>query len=228
MKVKAIFAALAIAAAIPASADVLYANNFESNANGFTGAGFLTGTQGYGALGFGQQMLRNTAGGNPATASVLNLNLATGVTGANLSLSFGAIDSWDGANCCGPDYFNIRVDGNLLFTKNFDTFAPAPASDPHLTTLSYGNQLGFSSWADQAYTMNFSLNNLSAGAHTIEFFASGNVWQAGDDESWAIDNVSVTGDRALPPAAVVPEPVSGVLLLGGLGVMALARRRRRA
>lgn len=225
MKIKAILAALAVAAALPASADVLYANNFESNATGFTGAGFLTGSQGYGALGFGQQMLRNNAPGNPATPSVLNLNFGSAVNGANLSLSFGALDSWDGNNCCGPDYFNIRVDGNLLFSKNFDAFG-APTVDPHLTTLSYGNQLGFSGWADQAYAMNFSLGNLSAGAHTIEFFASGNVWQAGDDESWAIDNVAVTGERGVP-AAAAPEPVSGALLLGGLGAMALARRRRR-
>ncbi len=227
MKFKAIFAALAIAAAIPASADVLYSNNFESNANGFTGAGFLTGTQGYGALGFGQQMLHNNAPGNPAAASVLNLNLGSAVNNATLNLSFGAIDSWDGSNCCGPDYFNIRVDGNLLFTKNFDTFAATPASGANLSTLSYGTQLGFSGWNDQAYTINLNLDQLAAGAHTIEFFASGNVWQAGEDESWAIDNLSLTGDRAAPPADV-PEPVSGALLLGGLGAMALARRRRRA
>jgi len=226
MNFKAIFAALAVAAAIPASADVLYANNFESNANDFSGAGFLTSSQGYGALGFGQQMLRNAAPGNPAAASVLSLNLASAVNDANLSLSFGAIDSWDGSNCCGPDYFNIRVDGNLLFSKNFDLFAGTPAVDSHLTALSYGAQLAGSGWGDQAYTMNFSLSNLSAGAHTIEFFASGDGWQAGDDESWAIDNVTVTGERGIPPAAV-PEPVSGALLLGGLGAMALARRRRR-
>jgi hypothetical protein len=227
MKVKAILAALAVAASIPASAAVLYTNNFESNTNGFTGAGFLTGTQGYGALGFGQQMLRNNAPGNPATASVLNLNFGGAVENAVLSLSFGALDSWDGSNCCGPDYFNISVDGVLKFQQNFDLFSGVAASNASLTTLIYNSQLGFSGWNDQAYTISLNLGQLAAGAHTIEFFASGNVWQAGDDESWAIDNVSLQGDRAAPPADV-PEPVSGALLLGGLGVMALARRRRRA
>lgn len=227
MKFKAILAALVMAAAIPASADVLYSNNFESNANGFTGAGFLTGTQGYGAVGFGQQMLRNNAPGNPATASVLNLNLGNAVSGASLSLSFGALDSWDGNNCCGPDYFNIRVDGNLLFKQNFNISNGTPAVNGNLTTLSYGNQLGFSGWADQAYTINLNLGELAVGNHSIEFFASGNLWQAGDDESWAIDNISLAGEQAVPPADV-PEPMSGALLLGGLGVMALARRRRRA
>lgn len=224
MKFKAILAALAVAAAIPASADVLYTNNFESNANGFTGAGFLTGTQGYGAVGFGQQMLRNNAPGNPAAASVLSLNLAGATSNTTLKLSFGAIDSWDGSNCCGPDYFNIRIDGNLLYQQNFDTFGAA-ASDANLTLLANHTHLGFSGWEDQAYTMNFNLGNLAAGAHTIEFFASGNVWQAGEDESWAIDNISLEGDRAAPPADV-PEPFSGALLLGGLGAMALVRRRR--
>ncbi|HEY0585330.1 MAG TPA: PEP-CTERM sorting domain-containing protein [Pseudoduganella sp.] len=224
MKFKAILAALTVAATLPASADVLYSNNFESNASGFTGAGFLTGTQGYGAVGFGQQMLRNNAPGNPAAASVLNLNFAGAVSDATLKLSFGAIDSWDGSNCCGPDYFNIRIDGNLLYQQNFDTFGAA-ASGSNLTLLANHTHLGFSGWEDQAYDMSFNLGNLAAGAHTIEFFASGNVWQAGDDESWAIDNVSVEGKRAAPPADV-PEPVSGALLLGGLGAMALARRRR--
>ncbi|WP_431476596.1 PEP-CTERM sorting domain-containing protein [Massilia eburnea] len=226
MKFKAILAALAVAAAIPASADVLYSNNFESNANGFTGAGFLTGTQGYSSVGFGQQMLRNNAQGNPAAASVLNLNFGGAVNDATLKLSFGAIDSWDGNNCCGPDYFNIRVDGNLLFQQNFDTFGAA-ASGPNLNLLANRTHLGFSGWEDQAYAMSFNLGNLAAGAHTIEFFASGNIWQGADDESWAIDNISLAGEQAVPPADV-PEPMSGALLLGGLGVMALARRRRRA
>jgi hypothetical protein len=226
MKFKAILAALAAAAAIPASAATIYSNNFETNANGFSGAGLLTGTQGYGAFGFGQQMLRNTAPGNPAAASVLNLNFGTAINGATLSLSFGAIDSWDGNNCCGPDFFNIRLDGNLLFSQNFDIFT-APTVHANLSTLAYGNQLGFSpTWGDQAYAMNFNLGNLSAGAHTIEFFASGVMWQALDDESWAIDNVLLAGERA-NPGNEVPEPVGGALLLGGLGALALARRRRR-
>ncbi|WP_374586597.1 PEP-CTERM sorting domain-containing protein [Pseudoduganella sp.] len=224
MNLKAILAAAALAAAIPASAGVVYTNNFESNSNGFIGAGSLTGTQGYGALGFGQQMLRNSSAGE---ATALKLNLGSALYTANLSLSLAVIDSWDGNNCCGPDYFNIRVDGKLLLTQNFDIFG-APAVSPNLSLLSYGNQLGFSgTWGDQAYTLSLSLGNLAAGAHTIEFFSSGAMWQAGDDESWAIDNLSISGERPLPPNDV-PEPVTGALLAGGLGAMALARRRRRA
>ncbi|MGW8393098.1 PEP-CTERM sorting domain-containing protein [Pseudoduganella sp. HUAS MS19] len=225
MKFKAILAALALAAALPASADVVYSNDFESNANGFSGAGFLTGTQDYSQHGFGQQMLRNNAQGNPAAASVLNLNFGSAVNNTTLKLSFGAIDSWDGSNCCGPDYFNIRVDGNLLFQQNFDVFGAA-ASGPNLNFLNRSH-LGFSGWEDMAYEMSFNLGNLAAGAHTIEFFASGSIWQGAEDESWAIDNISLAGDRAAPPADV-PEPMSGALLLGGLGAMALALRRRRA
>ena len=41
----------------------------------------------------------------------------------------------------------------------------------------------------------------------IDFYASGGGWQAGQDESWAIDNVEVT---------VVPVP--GAVLLGILGL----------
>ncbi|KQV61867.1 MULTISPECIES: PEP-CTERM sorting domain-containing protein [unclassified Duganella] len=225
MNFKAIFAALAVAASIPASADVIYTNNFESNANGFSGAGALTATQGYSQLGFGQQMLRNGATGNPAAASVLSLNFASAINAPTLKLSFGAIDSWDANNGYGPDYFNIRVDGKELYKQNFDTFGNS-ASDAHLTFLNHSH-LGFYGWEDQAYEMSFTLDNLAAGTHSIEFFASGAVWQGDTDESWAIDNISLTGERAAPPADI-PEPVSGALLLGGLGAMALARRRRRA
>lgn len=223
MKIKAVLAALALAAAIPASAGVVYTNNFESNSNGFTGAGSLTATQGYGALGFGQQMLRNSSNG---ASSILNLNLDSALYSANLSLSLAVIDSWDGGNCCGPDYFNVRVDGQVLLSQNFDIFG-VPAVSPNLKLLSFGNQLGFSgTWGDQAYGLSLNLGKLAAGAHTIEFFSSGVMWQAGDDESWAIDNLSISGERPLPPNDV-PEPVTGALLLGGLGAMALARRRRR-
>ncbi len=224
MNLKAIFAVLALAAGIPASATTLYTNNFESNTNGFSGAGSLTGSQGYKTIGFGDQMLRNDTAGNPAGASILNLNFGDAVSDATLTFSFAAIDSWNGnGSVYGPDFFNILVDGKKLFSESFD-YESSPNKSAKLTNLSYGKQLGFSYWPDQAYTMTLNLGDFSAGAHTIAFFASGDIWQAGDDESWAIDNVTLTGDHPVP-ATDVPEPVSGALLLAGLGAMALASRR---
>lgn len=59
-----------------------------------------------------------------------------------------------------------------------------------------------------------------ASSVTIEFFADGalgtNGWGGGTSESWAIDNIEVI--------AIIPEPSSILLCLGGVG-MALLRRR---
>jgi hypothetical protein len=223
MKLKSLVAALAAAACLPAMSATIYSNDFEANAAGFTGAGSLQGTQGYAGLGYGQQFLRNDTGGNPQTASVLNLNLAGAATGASLSLDLGIIDSWDGFNCCGPDFFNVKVDGVLVFSKNFSIF-DGPAADPALVLKHYGPNLGFNGgWGDQAYGLTLALGNLAAGAHTVEFYASGG-WQAGLDESWGVDNVLVSGDLANP----IPEPETYALMLAGLGVVAAVARRRRS
>jgi hypothetical protein len=222
MKIKLFLATLATAICLPALATPIYSNDFESNAAGFSGAGNLESSQGYSALGYGNQMLRNAAGGNPATASTLTLNLGSNVTGAVMNLDLAVIDSWDGFNCCGPDFFNVKVDGTLVFSQFFDSFG-VPTAATGLVNNAYGAALGFSSWTDGAYSLTLLLGDLGAGSHTVEFFASGDGWQAGDDESWAIDNLSIDG---AVPATDIPEPITGGLLLAGLGAMAALRRRQ--
>ncbi|HNC53180.1 MAG TPA: PEP-CTERM sorting domain-containing protein [Accumulibacter sp.] len=214
--------ALLSALAVPSQAAVFYSNDFEVSAAGMSGAGFLAPTQGYSAYGFGSQYFRNSSFGNPAASSVLGFSLGSAATSVALNFYFAAIDSWDGANCCGPDFFNVKVDGTTIYTKNFDIFG-SPSIGPELTTLVYGPNLAVSGWGDQGYKVALSIGNLSAGAHTIEFFASGSGWQGGDDESFAIDNVIVSGDDG----GQLPEPAS--LALCGLALLgAGAARRRRA
>jgi len=62
---------------------------------------------------------------------------------------------------------------------------------------------------------------VAAGAHTVEFFASGQGWQAGADESWGIDNF------ALSAMGSVPEPSSWAMLIAGFGLTGAAMRRRK-
>jgi hypothetical protein len=216
---------LAISFSQVGHASSLYFNDFELNANGFTGAGFLAGTQGFSSYGFDRQYLRNSSTGDPASASTLNLNLGSDVTGGSLSFDLAILDSWDGDpgfNCCSPDYFNIKLDGTTIFSRTFNIFNGTPTSDPALTTLVYGPNLAVSGWGDQGYQVNLNLGDLSAGSHTIDFFASGAGWQGGDDESFALDNVSVAGTEVRG----VPEPATLSMLAMGLCGLGITRRRR--
>lgn len=176
-----------------------YSNNFESNANGISGAGSLQNSQGYSAYGFGSQYFRNDSVGG---ASQLAFNLSGAATNVMLNFDLALIDSWDGANGWGPDYFNVALNGPTLYTKNFNRFSSA-ATGSELTTLYYGPNVAVSSWGDQGYHVALSLGNLGAGAHTLAFFANGPVWQGGWDESFALDNLNVSGTSAVPlPGAI--------------------------
>lgn len=219
MKSKALLAAAAAAVCLPATSAAIYSNNFEANKNGFTGAGQLARSYGLGSFGFGNQMLSNQSRGNPASASLLNLNLASQASNLVMTLDFAALGSWDGSvDYWGPDFFNIRVDGTSIFRSTF-IWSTGAMVHPNISTIFYDptNRA-------QAYAMSFNLGTLGAGAHTIEFFASGSGWQGGGDEYWAIDNILI-GERSDTPQDV-PEPLTGALMLAGLGALCVARRHQ--
>ena len=89
---------------------------------------------------------------------------------------------------------------------------------------------GFSGFTDRAFDMTAeaALQNIphTASTLTVSWFASGAGWQGGSDESWAIDNLSVSINAA--PAAT-PEPGTLALLVtsGLTGTGLFLRRRRR-
>lgn len=183
-------------------------------------------TANWNALGFGRVFLRNANGGNPAAATQLVLTGLPPHTHVDLSFALAVIDSWDGD--AGPDIFNVAVDGATVFSRTFDnldagnqSFAGAP--------LSFGVNLGFNpAYHDAAYSLT-GLPELSSLPHTadsltISWFASGSGWNPGFnafEESWAIDNVTVS-------VSAVPE-ASGWAWVTGLGLVALvvARLRQR-
>jgi len=218
----ALFVTAITAAASAASAQVVFSNNFEGAMPAeVSGAGSIVGSQGFGAYGFGNNLLQNDATGNPATATTLTINGLPTHTALNIGFLLAVIDSWDSTNGSpAPDFFNVDVDGVNVFQATF-----AQASGGVEYAFPAGGQLfnninvGFGGYNEDGYDMSLepALQNI---AHTgssvvITFYASGAGWQGSSDESFGIDNLVVTA---------VPTPgAAAVLSLGGL---ALSRRRR--
>lgn len=226
----------------PASAQVVYFNNFDSLATLGAGAtGGLSGitTQvavpsGYAGVGFSGQMLQNASGGTPqgtaGSATTLSLANLPAHTSINIDMLLAIIDSWDGENAqYGRDVFTIMLDGTTIYNPSFynvpgnvQTFVPGGS----IITLANDQDLGFTPgtgvYSDDAYS--FSLLNIphTAATLTISIFASGTGWQGGTDESWGADNlqISLNGGQVNGP-----EPATlGLLLVGGVG-LAVVRRR---
>ena len=243
--------ALFVSHAAQAASVQVYSNDFEvaaSVAGGVTaaigGAGATEGTQGYSAFGFGSNFLRNDTGGDPASATTLTLSGLGAHTSISLGFLLAVIDSWDGTQGCGPDFFNVRLDGSSIFSTDFANVRDGSCG-PHSQSYGTANALlfptnanidfsgsstsvGFSGWNDAAYDM--ALESLfqnvahTGNTATFEFFASGNGWQGFGDESWGIDNVQVTLNGV--QGNNIPEPGS-LALLGAAGLAGLGVRRRR-
>ena len=87
----------------------------------------------------------------------------------------------------------------VVFSQTFSSSGPGPSQSYNPPA---GVYLGDGVY-DPAYDMGLDpiFQNLphTSSTLTIQWFASGNGWQGGDDEYWAIDNVAVlltTGNHA--------------------------------
>jgi hypothetical protein len=210
-------------------------NNFDSPPTllqGVTGqvSGVTTteSVQGYAGLGtgtniFSGQFLRNTTGGPsgiPGSPTVLTLNNLPPHQSISLGFLFALIDSWDGNGAgdsntsASPDFFNVTVDGNTIFSTKMGNayegdseYVPPPGVE-----LAHRLDLGFTSgqsfYLDSAFNFGldprFSNISHSSSSLTITWFANGSGWQGGNDESWGIDNVEVLLNGVNPDLAVTP------------------------
>lgn len=178
-----------------------------------SGAGTLAGVQGYDGRGpdgntFTGQFLYNSATGNPANATTLTLTDLPPHRTLSIRFLLAIIDTWDGNN----DDFIVTLDGNEIFNHTFrsnggQTF-PYPAGslifrDQH---AAYGD--GGNTFRDGGYDMSRvpEFRNIphTASSATISWFAAGNNWDGGTDESWAIDNLEVSVSDAPVENLVAP------------------------
>ena len=207
-----------------ADAAQVYFNDFEDEV-GLGGAGEIVSVQGYeGVNGISGSFWFNDTKepspvGTQTTPSTLELTDLGAHDILTLSFDIAFIDSWDGVigRIFGDDYFNIVVDDETLVqTTNFGGLADESSDGV------YGF-FGFTErYDDEAYRFSAIIPHIGSTASFL-FFADGRKWQAGADESWAIDNLSISTGWA-----AVPLPAGLLLLASGLGLLALRRRRQPA
>lgn len=181
---------------------------------------------------FGGDFLRS-ATGNTVT---LTLNSLPAHDTISLAFLFEAIDSLDGTGTFpAGDFFKIEFDGAELFSESFANALPTQFQSyvpPAGVELARHVDLGFTpgdpltNFSDSAY--NFGADSRFANfAHigssaTIDFFIFGPGNQGLADESWAMDNLSVS----VTTQDAVPEPASLMLLSSGLVGLELWKRFR--
>jgi len=220
---------------LPAHAGVIvYENDFENGVVGpaISGGGSVVGTQGYSAFGFGSRFLQNTTGSfeaNSQIATTITLSELPTHDSINIGFLFAAINSWDGDNLPGggaPDIFQVIVDGIIVFSESFANFPGLPQTAGISNRIFTPTDLGFffsTSREDSAYDYT-AFTDFSNIAHTsdtlnLSFITAGAGWQGGGDESFGLDNITIS----LNGVKAVPEP--GTLALFGLGLFGLFRRR---
>lgn len=241
MKPQSMRISLTLAAAMAtagAHAADLFVQDFETDTAGVSGAGFVSGTGGYGALGYGSLMFRNAEFGNPAASTSISFDAASAADAGTLDFDLAVIDSWDGdssrGGCCNTDLFTVTLDGQRVFQADFNnTWSFVPGFDGADTQIfprdgrmlagpvaNLAGEWNGDSGYDAAYRLSVALGPLAAGTHTLEFFAGGPGWQGGEDESFAIDNLRVT-------ATPVPLPAAWLLMASGAAALRLRRRKAR-
>jgi hypothetical protein len=228
--------ALLFTASLPAQAQVVYSNNFETTAGAeWSNPSLATTPNGRRFLGeFDNGMVSLMLSGLPAHMS------------ASVHFDLYVIRSWDGnPGLGGPDIWQWGIEGGpTVVQTTFNNGHPftigngqaypqsfGVGSNPARTGAAENNSLGYLfidgigrnfGPMDSVYHMQYDAFPHTDGSLKLNFTGIG--LQGIADESWGLDNVTVSVAGGPSP---VPEPCSMVLLGSGvLGLLQHLRRRR--
>lgn len=231
---KILISALLASVAIPAQAAIVFHDDFD--APDVIGAGislaitgntldFRTADVGaWNAGGWSGTFYRNATAGNPATMTQLSFSGLAAHNVVSMSFIAGLLDSWDSRNGApSPDNLDIYIDGTLVASLtaanasgNIWDFGGGSALAQ--CVQADGHQFFCDTLVDWSKTFAHTGSTLTLGLQ-----ASGRGWQAGDDESWGIDNIKI--DYFMRGGGV-PEPAAWAMMLAGFGIVGGAMRRR--
>ena len=115
---------LLILIAVPFSGPApTYAYNFEDEVPSVFSGGSKASTGGYAIYGFDNYFYRSS------NSIYLTLTGLAAHDSIDLDFLLAVIDSWDGSNTSvAPDYFNVSIDGNIIYQETFDNFSSSDQS----------------------------------------------------------------------------------------------------
>ena len=222
-----------------AHAQLIYSNDFDGNE--VTGLGITvtptnvsqTGTAlvgSWNAAGWAGTFLKNSS-----VSPITTTQYVFSGIGAHSTISLGGVlgllDSWDSTNGSpAPDYLEVLIDGSVVAALTTNNASGSNIDLQGGTQLAYGEQVDSFIFYDDTL-VDFTSSGWATFAHssstlTVGFRAAGSGWQGDTDEAWGLDNFSVTAGRSTTGA--VPEPASWAMMIGGLGLVGVTMRRRRA
>ncbi|MEM6550710.1 MAG: PEP-CTERM sorting domain-containing protein [Planctomycetota bacterium] len=220
----------------------MFSTDFEAGIPGeFGGAGAIEdsvnasdGNLGLSNDGFGTQFLRNATGSTvasapnnmPTASTTLTLTGLDPHVALNIEFDVVFIDSWDGGTPEPPsgDLFRVIVDGNIEFSESFASSGVSGSqsfmAEPGEIIFELEEQFtGGLNFLDSAYRLSLIVPHTASDV-VIEWTGAGGGTQGGSNESFGLDNISVS--------TVIPEPSSVLLLAAGAGLLLKPRRHRRS